>query len=295
MSYSTDSPELASSANWTSAAATSKSRWQPEDVQKTAFRTRYGHYEFTVMPFGLTNAPATFQAMMNYVLADYLDRFVVNLLDDILVYSSSLEEHLQHLRLVLDRLRQHSLYAKSSKCEFAKSELEFVGFNVSASGLKPTPSKVASILDWPEPNTIKQVRSFLGFCNFYKRFINSYAAVAAPLTDLTKQGAWTGQLTDAARAAFKQLKQLMTTAPVLLNPDFKMPFVLHTDASDFAVGATLAARSGAGLTASGIPQQETGQHRAALGQQREGGIQPGACLPSLPALLGQRTSFSGAL
>jgi hypothetical protein len=219
----------------------------PEDIAKTAFRTRYGHYEFKVMPFGLTNAPATFQAMMNRVLVGLVDVCVVNLLDDILVYSNSLEEHVQHLEQVLERLEQHQLYAKLSKCEFAKSELEFVGFTVSADGLKPTPSKVQAVQDWPEPRSVKELRGFLGFCNFYRRFIGDYAAIAAPLTDLTKEGAWTGQLTAAARAAFSQLKQQMISAPVLLSPDFNLPFTLHVDASDLAVGAILLQDQGKGL------------------------------------------------
>ncbi len=218
-----------------------------EDIPKTAFRTRYGHFEFRVMPFGLTNAPATFQAMMNSVLDGLVDKCVVNLLDDILIYSNTLEEHVQHLEAVLQRLEQHQLYAKLSKCEFARKELEFVGFNVSADGLKPTPGKVQAVQEWPEPKTVKELRSFLGFCNFYRRFIRDYASTAAPLTDLTKEGAWTGQLSPAARSAFGELKAKMTTAPVLLNPDFDRPFTLHVDASDYAVGAILLQDQGSGL------------------------------------------------
>ncbi len=219
----------------------------PEDVPKTAFRTRYGHYEFKVMPFGLTNAPATFQAMMNKVLEGYTDRFVANLLDDILIYSASMEEHVDHLKQVLQRLREHHLYAKSSKCEFVKKELEFVGYNISAEGLKPTPTKVKAVQEWPEPNSVKDIRSFLGFCNFYRRFIKGYAGIAAPLTELTKLGAWNGKLPEEAQQAFQALKSHMTSAPVLLNPDFTKPFVLHTDASDKAAGAILMQDQGAGL------------------------------------------------
>ena len=219
----------------------------PGDIPKTAFRTRYGHFEFRVMPFGLTNAPATFQAMMNHVLAPYVDKFVANLLDDILIYSKTLEEHLEHLRLVLGKLREFKLYVKLAKCEFAKPEVEFLGFVVGRDGLKASPLKLDAVRDWPEPTTVKQIRSFIGFCNFYRRFVKDYAHIAAPLVELTKRDAWSGALGLDERAAFQALKDRLTSAPVLLNPDFSKPFVVHVDACDFAVGAVLLQDQGHGL------------------------------------------------
>jgi hypothetical protein len=218
-----------------------------EDTVKTAFKTRYGLFEFKVMPFGLTNAPATFQAMMNHVLAPFVDKFVANILDDILIYSKTLEEHVEHLRQVLEKLREFKLYAKLSKCEFAKPEVEFVGFTVGKDGLKASPSKLAAVRDWPEPKSVKDIRSFLGFCNFYRRFVKNYAYIAAPLTELTKRDVWSGALGPEEKAAFQELKDQLTSAPVLLNPDFSKPFVVHVDACDFAIGAVLLQDQGQGL------------------------------------------------
>lgn len=164
--------------------------WQipiaPEDIHKTAFKTRYGQFEYTVMPFGLTNAPATFQALMNRVLQPYIDEFVVVYLDDILIYSRSHEEHGGHVRLVLDNLRKAKLYAKRSKCLFFKDEVEFCGFYVSAAGLHVGADKTRAVAAWPQPRSVKEVRGFLGFCNYYRRFLEGFSAVAAPLTELTK-------------------------------------------------------------------------------------------------------------
>ena len=139
-----------------------------EDIPKTAFITRYGLYEYTVMSFGLTNAPATFMRLMNSVFHEYLDKFVVVYIDDILVYSKTEDEHAEHLRLILTKLREHRLYAKFSKCEFWLKELIFLGHVVSAQGVAVVPDKIQSILDWETPKSVKDVRSFLGLAGYYR-------------------------------------------------------------------------------------------------------------------------------
>ena len=158
-----------------------------EDVYKTAFGTRYGHFEFLVLPFGLTNAPATFMAFMHEVLKPYLDEFVVVFLDDILIYTKSEEENLMHLRLVLQKLREHHLFAKLSKCAFHLQEVDFLGHVVSSSGIKMDAGKVAAIRDWPRPTCVQDVRTFHGLVNYYRKFIDGFSRLSAPLTDLTKK------------------------------------------------------------------------------------------------------------
>jgi len=157
-------------------------RVRKEDIPKTAFRTRYGHYEFLVMSFGLTNAPAAFMDMMNRVFSSYLDRFVVVFIDDILVYSKTKEEHEQHLRLVLQTLREHQLYAKFSKCEFWLDRVVFLGHVISAEGVQVDPKKVEAVMDWPRPKTVTEIRSFLGLAGYYRRFVKDFSRIAAPLT-----------------------------------------------------------------------------------------------------------------
>ena len=142
-----------------------------EDVPKTAFTTRYGLYEFTIMSFGLTNALATFSRMMNSIFMEYLDKFVVVYLDDILIYSKNEEEHAEHLRLVLMKLREHRLYAKFSKCEFWLPEVTYVGHVISAKSIAVNPERVQAVLDWTPPESVKQVRSFLGLASYCRRFV----------------------------------------------------------------------------------------------------------------------------
>lgn len=216
------------------------------DIEKTAFRTRYGHYEYLVLPMGLTNAPATFMHLMNETFRDYLDDFVLAFLDDVLIYSNSLEEHERHVRLVLERLRQAKLYAKPSKCEFFKREVDFLGHRIGADGLKVMEDKVTAICQWPTPKKVSDVRSFLGLAGFYRKFIKDFSRVAAPLTALTKDDAaweWKSEQQDA----FEQLKSAAKSAPVLLIADPNLPYVVHTDASGFAVGAVLQQDQGSGL------------------------------------------------
>ncbi|XP_058003715.1 uncharacterized protein LOC131180114, partial [Hevea brasiliensis] len=160
---------------------------QEQSISKTAFRTRYGHYEFLVMPFGLTNAPAAFMDLMNTIFRPYLDQFVVVFIDDILVYSRNAEEHDRHLRIVLQTLREKQLYAKLSKCEFWLKEISFLGHIVSAEGIKVDPSKIEAVLNWKPPRNITEIRSFLGLAGYYRRFVKGFSMLASPLTKLLRK------------------------------------------------------------------------------------------------------------
>ena len=159
------------------------------DVPKTAFRTRYGHYEFVVMPFGLTNAPAVFMDLMNRVFHDCLDKFLVVFIDDILIYSKTKEENDEHLKFVLQRLREKKLYAKFSKCEFWLDQVSFLGHIVSQKGISVDPSKIEVVIEWPRPTTVKEVRSFLGLARYYMKFVEDFARLTSPFTTLTKKEA----------------------------------------------------------------------------------------------------------
>jgi hypothetical protein len=221
-------------------------RIHPEDVHKTAFRTRYGHYEFLVLPFGLTNAPATFMHLMQSIFGPYLDHFVIVFLDDILIYSKTAEEHEQHVRKVLELLRKNKLYAKASKCEFFKQELSFLGHVVSAEGVSMERDKVKAIQEWPVPPTVSDLRAFLGLAGYYRRFVKGFSHLASPLTELLQTG-FAFHWSEPQQQAFASLKQAITTAPVLVLPDDALPYVVTTDASGFAVGATLGQNQGKGL------------------------------------------------
>jgi hypothetical protein len=207
------------------------------DQHKTAFRTRFGHYEFKVLPFGLTSAPATFMRLMNDTLMPYLDQFVIVYLDDICVYSKTPEEHLDHLRKVLTLLQQEKLIGKLSKCEFGISSMEFLGHIVSDQGIATDPEKIKSVQDWPTPQNATDVMRFLGLANFYRRFVKDFSKIAAPLTSLTGNVPFVWS--PAAETAFKSLKTALTTAPILCLPDCSKPFILECDASKFAIGQVL--------------------------------------------------------
>ena len=216
------------------------------DIHKTAFRTQRGQFEFLVMPFGVTNAPATFQRLMNTIFKNELDAFVSVYLDDILVFSKTEEEHLQHVQIALEKLRKAKLYARLHKCEFFKTRVEYLGFDVSAQGVQPSPDKVKAVVEWPTPKTVKDVRSFLGLAGFYRRFIRGFSQKARPMTELTKDKvSWKWE--SAQEEAFNSLKRSLVTAPVLHMPDFDRLFVLTTDASLVAVGAILEQDFGQGL------------------------------------------------
>ncbi|GBG89959.1 hypothetical protein CBR_g50049 [Chara braunii] len=160
---------------------------RPEDQHKTAFQTRYGLYEFVVMPFGLCNAPGTFQHAMNMIFHDYLDKFIVVYLDDILLFSRTVEEHAEHLKTVLGLLRQHQYKVNLEKREFGRTKILYLGHEISADGLRPDDAKVASIRDWPRPQTVTEVRSFLGMTGYYRPFVKNYSTIASPLIDLTQR------------------------------------------------------------------------------------------------------------
>ena len=188
------------------------------DIPKTAFRTRYGHYEFVVMPFGLTNAPAAFMDLMNRIFSAYLDRFVVVFVDDILIYSPSEEEHREHLRIVLQLLRDHQLYAKYSKCEFWLTEVKFLGHVVSRDGVSVDPEKIESVMGWQRPKSVFEIRSFLGLAGYYRRFVEDFSRLAAPMTKLTRKGVkfiWN----DACEVTFQELKKRLTSATILIVPE----------------------------------------------------------------------------
>ncbi|CAH9101779.1 unnamed protein product [Cuscuta epithymum] len=208
------------------------------DIPKTAFRSGYGHYEFVVMPLGLTNAPAAFMDLMNRVFRELLDKFVIVFIDDILIYSKSKEEHEEHLREVLETLRKHKLYAKFSKCEFWLDQVAFLGHVVSKQGVSVDPSKVAAVRDWSRPKNAKEVRSFLGLAGYYRKFVEGFSAIALPLTTLTRKGK-NFEWTDRCEKSFQELKNRLTSAPVLALPEGKEGFVIYTDASKMGLGAVL--------------------------------------------------------
>ncbi|KAL0200244.1 hypothetical protein M9458_003431, partial [Cirrhinus mrigala] len=212
------------------------------DEWKTAFITPTGHYETLVMPFGLCNSPSVFQQFINDVLRDMLGRWCYAYLDDILIYSKTLEEHTQHVRAVLRRLLAHQLYCKLEKCAFHQHTTTFLGFVISSQGVAMDPQKMEAVRSWPLPTSLKQLQRFLGFANFYRRFIQGFSATAAPLTALTKPSRRDFQLTPEAIQAFKKLCLLFTTAPVLIHPNPAKPFVVEVGASDVGVGAVLSQR-----------------------------------------------------
>ena len=212
-------------------------RVQPEDIHKTAFRTHSGHYEFIVMPFGLSNAPSTFQSAMNDLFRPYLRKFILVFFDDILVYSKDTQQHQIHLQLTLQLLHNHQFYAKASKCMFGQSQISFLGHVVSVQGVGMEQDKVQSVLSWPIPSNVKELRGFLGLTGYYRRFVKNYGVIARPLTELTKKNGF--HWSQAAEDAFIQLKHALTTAPVLQLPDFTKPFTVECDASSNGVGAIL--------------------------------------------------------
>ncbi|KAF5803695.1 putative nucleotidyltransferase, Ribonuclease H [Helianthus annuus] len=216
-------------------------RVREEDVPKTAFRTRYGHYEFLVMPFGLTNAPAVFMDLMNRVCKPYLDEFVIVFIDDILVYSKNKEDHERHLRLILELLRREQLYAKFSKCDFWIREVHFLGHVVNEKGIHVDPAKVDAVKNWAAPKTPSEVRQFLGLAGYYRRFIKDFSKIAQPLTSLTQKHTAYSWGTKQEEA-FQMLKQKLCSAPILSLPEGTEDFVVYCDASIQGLGCVLMQR-----------------------------------------------------
>jgi hypothetical protein len=209
-----------------------------QDIPKTAFATGYELYEFLVMSFGLTNAPAYFMNLMNKVLMEYLDQFVVVFIDDILVYSQSEEAHKNHLRLVLQKLRDNQLYVKFSKCDFWLKEVAFVGHIITNGGIKVDPGKISEMLNWKQPTDVSKIRSFLGLAGYHRRFIEGFSKIVKPVTSLLEKGKefkWD----EACQKCFEELKERLTTAPVLIMPDIHKGFDVYCDASHLGLGCVL--------------------------------------------------------
>ncbi|KAJ9545620.1 hypothetical protein OSB04_025327 [Centaurea solstitialis] len=216
-------------------------RVKEADIHKTAFRTRYGHFEFLVMPFGLTNAPAAFMDLMNWVCRPMLDRSVIVFIDDILVYSKTKEDHMVHLREVLEVLRKERLYAKFSKCAFWLEEAQFLGHVVNREGIKVDPSKIEAVMSWEVPTTPTEIRSFLGLAGYYRRFIQDFFKIAVPLTRLTKKSepfVWGSE----QQTAFETLRRKLCEAPVLTLPEGVEDMTVYCDASHLGLGCVLMQR-----------------------------------------------------
>ncbi len=211
------------------------------DEWKTAFNTPRGHFEYLVMPFGLSNSPAVFQALVNDVLRDMVDQFIYVYLDDILIFSSSLQEHVQHVRQVLQRLLENGLFVKAEKCDFHAQSVPFLGYIVSVEGMRVDPEKIKAVVEWPSPDSRNALQRFLGFTNFYRRLIRNFSQLAAPLTTLTSPRT-TFRWSDTAEAVFTKLKGCFVSAPILITPDPSRQFVVEVDASEVGVGAVLSQR-----------------------------------------------------
>lgn len=229
-------------AKWFTSLDLASGYWQVEmderDKEKTAFVTKQGIFEFNVMPFGLTNAPATFQRLMDRVFYDIKDKYVLVYLDDINIYSTTFEEHIQHLKEVLERFRQTNLKLNLDKCHFCKKELSFLGHVVSEKGILPDPTKIEKVKNFPVPTNTTELRGFIGLASYYRRFIKDFATIAEPMNRLLRKDIsyiWN----DDCQKAFEILKEKLTTAPILIYPDFSKSFTLHTDASYQGLGAVL--------------------------------------------------------
>eukprot|EP00833_Pecoramyces_ruminatium_P006384 jgi/Orpsp1_1/1180416/evm.model.c7180000073352.1 len=212
------------------------------DEFKTAFTCKYGHFEYTVMPFGLKNAPAVFQHFINDVLEGILGVFVYSYIDDLIIFSPNYTVHITHVSEVLTRLRKAGLYAKLEKCEFFVPFIDFLGHRISSEGILMDPKKVSSILEWPIPKSVKEVQSFLGLANYYRRFIAGFADLAQPLNSLLKKDV-KFNFSPTCEDSFTKIKSKFASAPVLAYPNREIPFMVETDASNFAIGAILSQKN----------------------------------------------------
>ena len=208
------------------------------DVHKTAFRTRYGHYEFLAMSFGLTNAPTAFMDLINRVFRSYVDQFVVMFIDDILVYSKDWESHETHLRVVLETLRKEQLYAKLSKCEFWLNEVSFLGHIVSKEGIRVDTKKIEVVVEWKPPRNVTEVRSFLRLAVYYRRFIKGFSMTAVSMTRLLQKNV-KNEWSEKYQRNFNKLKAFLIEAPVLNQPTYGKEYVIFSDASLNGLGCVL--------------------------------------------------------
>lgn len=213
-------------------------RMDDDSIEITTFTTKFGNYQFKVMPFGLTGAPATFQREMNRILFPLIGKCVYNFIDDILIYSKTVEEHLVHIKQVLEIFKEHKLKINIEKCCFMQTEVEVLGHKVTDQGLKPIDEKVKSIREWKAPTNVHELRSFLGAIGYYRKFIDQYAKTSAPLCKLLRkkvQYIWSTEQEES----FQKLKEKLINAPILKYPEFDKEFIIRTDASYDGVGGVL--------------------------------------------------------
>jgi hypothetical protein len=229
-------------AKWFTTIDLASGYWQiemkEEDKEKTAFICSQGLYEFNVMPFGLKNAPAIFQRTMNKVFKEYLDKFMNVYIDDIIIYSKNWNEHLQHIKIVLEELRKVNMMLKLKKCEWAKKNVEYLGYIVGTDGLKPDNKKIEKIKNLKPPKNIKQIREINGLCSYYRKFVKGYSKIVKPIMELTRKDVpfvWT----DKQQKALEEIKEKLINYPILQHPNFEKEFILITDASGEGLGAIL--------------------------------------------------------
>ena len=215
---------------------------EEEDKEKTAFICSKGLYEYNVMPFGLRNAPGTFQRVMDKILRDYIDKFVVVYIDDIMIYSNNFEDHVTHINEVLQRLSDNNLIVKLKKCRFAEENIEFLGHVIGKNGIKPDPNKIGKIAQLKAPTNVKGVRSVLGLCSYYRKFIKNFSKIAKPLTNLIKKDT-KFEWNDTHQKAFDELKEKLVNYPILQHPNYEKEFILMTDSSGIGLGAVLSQKN----------------------------------------------------
>nr|GFC00609.1 putative reverse transcriptase domain-containing protein [Tanacetum cinerariifolium] len=211
-------------------------RVREEDIPKTAFRTRYGHYEFQFMPFGLTSALAVFMDLMNQVYKPYLDKFMIVFIDDILIWSKDEKEYEEHLKAILELLKKKELYAKFSKCEFWIPKVQFLGHVIDCQGIHMDPVKIESVKNWASPKSPTEIRQFLGLAGYYRRFIEGFSKIAKPMTKLTQMKV-KFERGDKQEAMFQLLKQKLCSAPILALPEGSGDFIIYCDASNKGLGS----------------------------------------------------------